>query len=174
MFCLKNLARKGLMLPLLGVRRAWMSSFAPSTRTRVVPSTQPWWTSSLVTVACRQVRGNCLCLYSCHCWCWFKSLRPGYKGLYHNCVLWSKFDAMLALHFSLGFIHDGLSDSKSVLFQVMVWCWLTHWPLGDLNVILKMWSSILLYWLVSSNLLMIISSGKCHKTLLMISQHWFR
>ena len=52
----KNLARKGLMLSLLGVRRAWTSSFAPSTRTRVVPSTQPWWTSSLVTVACRQVR----------------------------------------------------------------------------------------------------------------------
>ena len=51
---------------------------------------------------------------------------------------------------------------------------LTHWPLGDLNVILKMQSSILLYWLVSSNLLMIMSSDECHRTLLMISQHWFR
>ena len=29
---------------------------------------------------------------------------------------------------------------------------LTHWPLGNLNVILQMQSSILLYWLVSSNL----------------------
>ena len=37
-----------------------------------------------------------------------------------------------------------------------------------------MWSSILLYWLISSNLLMIMSSDECHRTLLMISQHWFR
>ena len=51
---------------------------------------------------------------------------------------------------------------------------LTHWPLGDLNVILKISFSILLYWLVSSNLLMIMSSDECHRTLLMISQHWFR
>ena len=51
---------------------------------------------------------------------------------------------------------------------------LTHWPLGDLNVILKMSSSILLYWVVSSNLLTIMSSEECHRTLLMIRQHWFR
>ena len=36
---------------------------------------------------------------------------------------------------------------------------LTHWPLEDLNVILKMQSSFLLYWLVSSNLLMIMPQG---------------
>ena len=50
---------------------------------------------------------------------------------------------------------------------------LSHWPLGDLNMILKMYSSISLYWLVSSNLLMIMSSDECHRALLMISQHWF-
>ena len=37
-----------------------------------------------------------------------------------------------------------------------------------------MYSSILLYSLVSSNLLTIMSSDECHRTLLMISQHWFR
>ena len=51
---------------------------------------------------------------------------------------------------------------------------ITYWPLGDLDVILKMWSSILLYLLVSSNLLMMMSSDECHRTLLMISQHCFR
>ena len=51
---------------------------------------------------------------------------------------------------------------------------LTHWPLGDLNVILKMWFSILFFWLLSSDLLMIMPSDECHRTLLMISQHWFR
>ena len=51
---------------------------------------------------------------------------------------------------------------------------LTHWPLWDLNVILKILPPILLYWLVSSNLLMIMWSDGCHRTLLMISQHWFR
>ena len=51
---------------------------------------------------------------------------------------------------------------------------LTHWPLGDLNVILKMYVSILFSWLVSSNFLMIMSSDDRHRTSLMISQHWFR
>ena len=51
---------------------------------------------------------------------------------------------------------------------------LTHWPLGDLNAILKMQFSILFYWLVSSDLLMIIPPDECHRTLLMISQGWFR
>ena len=40
---------------------------------------------------------------------------------------------------------------------------LTHWPLGDLNVFLKMQSSILLYLFVSSKLLMIMSSDECHR-----------
>ena len=51
---------------------------------------------------------------------------------------------------------------------------LTHWPLGDLNAILKMEFSILFYWLVSSDLLMIMPSNEWHRTLLMISQHWLR
>ena len=51
---------------------------------------------------------------------------------------------------------------------------LTHWPLGDLNVILKMWFSILFYWQVSSDFLMIMPSDECHRTLLIISQHWCR
>ena len=32
----------------------------------------------------------------------------------------------------------------------------------------------MLYWLVSSNLLMVRSSDECHRTLLTISQHWCR
>ena len=34
----------------------------------------------------------------------------------------------------------------------------------------KMWFSILLYWLVSSDLLMIMPSNECHRTLLMIDK----
>ena len=51
---------------------------------------------------------------------------------------------------------------------------LTHWPLGDLNAIPKMEFSILFYWLESSDLLMIMPSDECVRTLLMIRQHWFR
>ena len=51
--------------------------------------------------------------------------------------------------------------------------YLTHWSLGDLNVILKMQFSVLFYWLVSSDLLMIMPSDECHRALLMISQDWF-
>ena len=51
---------------------------------------------------------------------------------------------------------------------------LTHWLLGDLDAILKMEFSILFYWLGSSDLLMIMPSDECHRTLLMICQHWFR
>ena len=46
--------------------------------------------------------------------------------------------------------------------------------LGNLDAILKMEFSILFYWLVSSGLLMMIPSDECHRTLLIISQHWFR
>ena len=94
-----------------------------------------------------------------------------------------------------------LMDDKSTWDQVKAWCckashwqliqcWLdpdlqhlmlswgqnelTHWPVGDMNAILKIWFSILFYWLVSSYLLMIMPSDECHRTLLMIIQHWFR
>ena len=51
---------------------------------------------------------------------------------------------------------------------------LTHWPLGDLDVILKQLKiSILFYWLVSSHRLMKMSWDECHETS-PISQHWFR
>ena len=39
---------------------------------------------------------------------------------------------------------------------------LTHWPLGDLDVILKIQFSILFYWLVSWDLCMIMPSDECH------------
>ena len=48
---------------------------------------------------------------------------------------------------------------------------LTHWPLGDLDSIWKVLSSILFYWLVSSRLLMIMPLDECHGTYLKISQH---
>ena len=51
---------------------------------------------------------------------------------------------------------------------------LTHWPLGDLDAILKLQFSISFYWLVSSHHLMIVPSDDCHGTSPMISQHWFR
>ena len=51
---------------------------------------------------------------------------------------------------------------------------LTHWPLGDLDAILRLQFSILFYWLVSSDFLMIIHPDECHGTSRMVSQHWFR
>ena len=51
---------------------------------------------------------------------------------------------------------------------------LTHWLLIDLGSILKMQFSILFYRLVFPDHLMIMPSGECHGTLLMISQLWFR
>ena len=45
--------------------------------------------------------------------------------------------------------------STEVCLVVSNWCWhsigLTHWPLGDLDAILKTEFSILFYWLVSSD-----------------------
>ena len=41
---------------------------------------------------------------------------------------------------------------------------LTHWPLGDLDAILKLQFSILFCWLVSSDLLMIMHLYGCHGT----------
>ena len=52
--------------------------------------------------------------------------------------------------------------------------YLTHWSPGNLDVILKMPFSILFYWLVSSDLLMIMLSDGCHRTLLTTSQYWFK
>ena len=51
---------------------------------------------------------------------------------------------------------------------------LTHWPLGDLDAILKLQISISLYWLVSSHRLRIMPWDECQGTSPMISQHWFR
>ena len=51
---------------------------------------------------------------------------------------------------------------------------LTHWSLGNVGTILKIQFSSLLYWLVPSELLLIRSSDEWYRTLLMISQHWFR
>ena len=45
-------------------------------------------------------------------------------------------------------------------------CKLTHWPLGDLDSLWKVLFSILFYWLVSSQLLMIMPSDECHGTYL--------
>ena len=46
---------------------------------------------------------------------------------------------------------------------------LTHWPLWDLGSILKTQFSILFYWLASSGPHM-----NAKRSLLMVSQHWFR
>ena len=80
---------------------------------------------------------------------------------------------------SVSFVSDATVCGTSCSIHIYEAYWpiilgLTHWPLADLSVILKMWYSVLLYWLVPSNLLLIMSSNECHRTLLMISQHWFR
>ena len=57
-------------------------------------------------------------------------------------------------------------------------CWpfcaetLTHWSLGDLDAILKLQFSILVYWLVSSHHPRIMPWDECQGTTPMISQHW--
>ena len=53
---------------------------------------------------------------------------------------------------------------------------LTHWPLGDLNVISKMYFSIFFHWLVSSDFLMITPSDECHidKSTLVQVMAWCR
>ena len=53
-------------------------------------------------------------------------------------------------------------------------CFLTHWRQGHLDAILKLQFSFLFYWLVSSDLLMIMHPDECHGTSRMISQHWFQ
>ena len=63
---------------------------------------------------------------------------------------------------------------RIVCFVANITRCLTHWPLGDLDLILKNWFSILFYWLVSWDLCMIMPSDECHRALLMISQQWFR
>ena len=50
---------------------------------------------------------------------------------------------------------------------------LTHWPLGDLDAILKLQFLILSYWLVSSHQLK-MPWDECQWTSAMINQHWFR
>ena len=82
-------------------------------------------------------------------------------------------------HFSL-VSHKCVAELGSYWFSLCLFAclapshYLTHRPLGDLNVILKMSFSILLDWLVSSNLCMIMYSDNCHRMVLMKSYHWFR
>ena len=79
-----------------------------------------------------------------------------------------------SFHFTLTLSLDMNVCDEYELSAVHVSVVLTHWPLSGLNVIWKMSFSILLYWLVSSNLPKIISLDDCHRTFLMVSQHWFR
>ena len=51
---------------------------------------------------------------------------------------------------------------------------LTYCPLGDVELILKVWFSKSLYRIVAWVLAVKLLSAECHKTSLMISQHWFR
>ena len=62
-----------------------------------------------------------------------------------------------------------------MLFLDETYCvWLTHWPLGDLKIFFKMSFSNSypesITWAIPAKLL----SEVCHRTPLMISQHWFR
>ena len=86
----------------------------------------------------------------------------------HHIVQASKIEIFKIMH--LAPLFSEATQQPASLYR----CLLTHWPLGDLDAILKMEFSILFYWLVSSDNLMIMPSDECHRTLLMISQHWFR
>ena len=50
---------------------------------------------------------------------------------------------------------------------------LTHWPLRDVAVILKVWISNSLYRIIAWALAVKLLSCECCRTLLMKSQHWF-
>ena len=55
--------------------------------------------------------------------------------------------------------------------QTMITCW-THWPLGDVKVILKVKSPNTYYRLHSWALFVKLLSDVCHRTPLLMGQHW--
>ena len=86
-------------------------------------------------------------------------------------------------------VNSALAAQEGLTFHIAwyLWCskfiWsfqlysrdaLTHCPLGNLGVILKMQFSIIFYLSVSSDFLIMMPSDECYRPLLMISQHWFR
>ena len=81
----------------------------------------------------------------------------------------SKKDLKVGVGLPSRLLHSPILDVVGLSMGMRLGLWLTHWPLGDLDVILKMEFSILFYWLVTSDLLMIMASDECHRTLLMIS-----
>ena len=65
----------------------------------------------------------------------------------------------------------------TLLIHADIWdklCWLTHWPLGDVAIILELsfWNSLcrIVDWALTMKLL----TSKCYRTLLMKCHHWFR
>ena len=54
------------------------------------------------------------------------------------------------------------------------WITSTYCLLRNLDAILHIIFSIMICWFESSYLLTIMLSNECHRTLLMVSQHWFR
>ena len=66
------------------------------------------------------------------------------------------------------------ADCLSFSVSWSVFTYLAHWPLGDLDTILKLQFSISFHRLVSSLRLRIMPWDECQGTSPMISQDWFR
>ena len=90
-------------------------------------------------------------------------------GHYNNSLQMCQLFRLLSHQQAQCWLHNSCISSTEIKTHLQ----LTHWPMGDLDSILKVLSSILFYLLVSSDL-MIMPSDECHRIYLKISQHWFR
>ena len=59
-------------------------------------------------------------------------------------------------------------------FHIYTGNYLTQWPLGDVAIVLKVWFSNSLYWIVAWAFAVELLSNEYHRTSLMRSQRWFR
>ena len=133
---------------------------------------------------------------------WLNSLRPRQDGRHFPDAIFKWIflneNVWISITVSLEFIPKGPINNVPSLVQIMAWRQsgdkplseplmvdffmhmslyineLTHWPLLDLVVILK----LVVFKLISRSVFgafpVKLPSGECHKTSLWIGQHWFR
>ena len=98
------------------------------------------------------------------------------KIIIHQAIKWDNSDPQIIVIWTLSktwrwngnsklFHHDNPFENDNHFSQLSM-C-LNHWSLGDLGAILKMLYSILFYWLVYSDLLVIMPSNEYHSPLRM-------
>ena len=90
-----------------------------------------------------------------------------------KCFQENVFANMICKMFTSTMLSFGGHYSSMPQLQHSTALWLTHWPLGYVTIILKVWFSYFCYGLNLGALSTKLLSGACHKTQL-ISQHWFR